>query len=241
MSKIILRRDVYMTNKRILVVDDEVKILEIVKAYLEHEGYEVHTATNGKEGLDVFSAMEFSLIVLDLMLPDMSGEEICKNIRGQSDVPILMLTAKVDESSIINGLNIGSDDYVTKPFSPKQLVARINALIRRYESKGHKENILTFNNELSIDFTNFEVKKQGEVITLTATEFKMLTLLAKNPKRVFSREELISHVLGEDFEGFDRTIDSHIKNLRQKIEDNTRKPKYILTVHGFGYRFGAEV
>jgi DNA-binding response OmpR family regulator len=229
-----------MANKKILVVDDEVKIIEIVKAYLEHEGYEVSTATNGKEALNVFSQQEFSLIVLDLMLPDMSGEEICEFIRSKSDVPILMLTAKVDERSIINGLNIGSDDYVTKPFSPKQLMARINALLRRSESKFNNENTLTFNDELFIDFTNLEVKKHGEVITLTATEFKMLVLLAKNPKRVFSREELISHVLGEDFEGFDRTIDSHIKNLRQKVEDNTRKPKYILTVHGFGYRFGGE-
>jgi DNA-binding response OmpR family regulator len=229
-----------MANKKILVVDDEVKIIEIVKAYLEHEGYEVSTATNGKEALNVFSQQEFSLIVLDLMLPDMSGEEICEFIRSKSDVPILMLTAKVDERSIINGLNIGSDDYVTKPFSPKQLMARINALLRRSESKFNTENTLTFNDELFIDFTNLEVKKHGEVITLTATEFKMLVLLAKNPKRVFSREELISHVLGEDFEGFDRTIDSHIKNLRQKVEDNTRKPKYILTVHGFGYRFGGE-
>ncbi|MEG0774414.1 response regulator transcription factor [Clostridium sp.] len=229
-----------MANKRILVVDDEVKIIEIVKAYLEHEGYEVSTATNGKEAINIFLQQEFSLVVLDLMLPDMSGEEICKFIRGKSDVPILMLTAKVDESSIINGLNIGSDDYVTKPFSPKQLVARINALLRRSESKFNTENTLTFNDELFIDFTNLEVKKNGEVITLTATEFKMLVLLAKNPKRVFSREELICHVLGEDFEGFDRTIDSHIKNLRQKLEYNTRKPKYILTVHGFGYRFGGE-
>jgi len=229
-----------MENKKILIVDDEAKILEIVKAYLEHEGYEVDTAANGQSALNIFSEKDFSLVILDLMLPDMSGEEICKVIRRKSDVPILMLTAKVDEGSIINGLNIGSDDYVTKPFSPKQLVARANALMRRYENKFTKENSLTFNNELYIDLVNLEVKKGEEIVSLTATEFKILTLLAKNPKRVFGREELISHVLGEDFEGFDRTIDSHIKNLRQKIEENTRKPKYILTVHGFGYKFGGE-
>lgn len=230
-----------MSRKKILAVDDEVKILEIVKAYLEHEGYEVITAIDGKGAISRLSEEDFSLAVLDLMLPDMTGEEICRLIRKKSDMPIIMLTAKVDESSIINGLNIGSDDYVTKPFSPKQLVARVNALIRRYESRFSTENILTFNEELFIDLDNLEVKKSEMILTLTATEFKILTLLAKNPKRVFSREDLISHVLGEDFEGFDRTIDSHIKNLRQKIEDNTRKPRYIITVHGFGYKFGGEV
>lgn len=230
-----------MSKKKILAVDDEVKILEIVKAYLEHEGYEVITATDGKGAISRLSEEVFSLAVLDLMLPDMTGEEICRLIRKKSDMPIIMLTAKVDESSIINGLNIGSDDYVTKPFSPKQLVARVNALIRRYEAKFSTENILTYNQELFIDLDNLEVKKGDKILTLTATEFKILTLLAKNPKRVFSREDLISHVLGEDFEGFDRTIDSHIKNLRQKVEDNTRKPKYIITVHGFGYKFGGEV
>lgn len=229
-----------MENKKILIVDDEAKILEIVKAYLEHEGYEVEVATNGNAALSKFSEKAFSLLVLDLMLPDMSGEELCEIIRRKSDVPILMLTAKVDEGSIIKGLNLGSDDYVTKPFSPKQLVARVNALIRRYDNKFTKDNILAFNEELFIDLVNLEVKKGEEIVNLTATEFKILALLAKNPKRVFGREELISHVLGEDFEGFDRTIDSHIKNLRQKIEENTRKPKYILTVHGFGYKFGGE-
>ncbi|MPM28068.1 Alkaline phosphatase synthesis transcriptional regulatory protein SphR [bioreactor metagenome] len=230
-----------MSRKKILAVDDEVKILEIVKAYLEHEGYEVITAIDGKGAISRLSEEDFSLAVLDLMLPDITGEEICRLIRKKSDMPIIMLTAKVDESSIINGLNIGSDDYVTKPFSPKQLVARVNALIRRYESRFSTENILVYNEELLIDLDNLEVKKGETILTLTATEFKILTLLAKNPKRVFSREDLISHVLGEDFEGFDRTIDSHIKNLRQKIEDNTRKPKYIITVHGFGYKFGGEV
>ncbi len=230
-----------MRKIKILAVEDEVKILEIVKAYLQREGYEVITATNGKEAMKVFSEEEFSLAILDLMLPDITGEEICKLIRKKSDIPIIMLTAKVDEGSIINGLSIGSDDYVTKPFSPKQLVARVNALIRRYESKFSTENILSYNNELFIDLNNLEVRKGDNLISLTATEFKLLTLLAKNPKRVFSREDLISYVLGEDFEGFDRTIDSHIKNLRQKVEDNTRKPRYILTVHGFGYKFGGEV
>ncbi len=230
-----------MRKIKILAVEDEVKILEIVKAYLQREGYEVITATNGKEAMKVFSEEEFSLAILDLMLPDITGEEICKLIRKKSDIPIIMLTAKVDEGSIINGLSIGSDDYVTKPFSPKQLVARVNALIRRYESKFSTENILSYNNELFIDLNNLEVRKGDNLISLTATEFKLLTLLAKNPKRVFSREDLISYVLGDDFEGFDRTIDSHIKNLRQKVEDNTRKPRYILTVHGFGYKFGGEV
>jgi len=229
-----------MEDKKVLVVDDEVKILEIVKAYLEHEGHAVDTAINRREALNILKEEELDLILLDLMLPDMSGEEICKLLRKKSDVPILMLTAKVDEGSIINGLSIGSDDYVTKPFSPKQLVARANALIRRYENEFSNENILSFNKELFIDIVKLEVRKKEEIISLTATEFKILTLLAKNPKRVFSREELISYVLGDDFDGFDRTIDSHIKNLRQKIEDNTRKPKYILTAHGFGYRFGGD-
>ncbi len=228
--------------KRILVVDDEQKIVEVVKSYLEHSGYEVYEAYNGKQGLEMFEKIDPSLIVLDLMLPDVTGEEICKKIRKQSRVPIIMLTAKVEEEDILKGLDIGADDYVTKPFSPKQLVARVTAVLRRTsEDPVPLSNIFSFNDEdLKIDNLKYEVRKNNKIVNLTPNEYKILMTLIKYPKKTFTREELISMALGDDFEGFDRTVDTHVKNLRQKIEDDPKAPKYILTVHGIGYRFGGE-
>jgi len=228
-------------GRRILVVDDEVKIVEVVKSYLEHSGYEVYEAYNGAQVLSTFERIDPSLIVLDLMLPDMSGEEICKAIRKISRVPIIMLTAKVEEEDILKGLDIGADDYVTKPFSPKQLVARVGAVLRRaYEEPLPLSNIISFNGDLVIDNLKHEVRKNNNVINLTPNEYKILMALVKYPKKTFTREELISMALGADFEGFDRTVDTHIKNLRQKIETDPKDPKYILTVHGIGYRFDGE-
>lgn len=229
-------------TKKILVVDDETKIVEVIKSYLEKNGYEVYTAFNGEQALAIFAEAHPSLVVLDLMLPDMSGEDICRRLRKKSRVPIIMLTAKIEEQDILNGLDIGADDYVTKPFSPRQLVARVAALLRRTEEDAPPltRRVSFFNDDLVVDYQSYEVKKDGAVVNLTPNEFKMLTTLLKYPQKVFTREELIRIVIGEDFEGYDRIIDTHIKNLRQKIETDSRNPRYILTVHGVGYRFGGE-
>jgi len=229
-------------QKKVLVVDDEVKIVEVVKSYLENSGYLVCEAYNGKEALDKFEKENPALIVLDLMLPDMTGEEICKSLRKKSRVPIIMLTAKVEEEDILKGLNIGADDYVTKPFSPRQLVARVEAVLRRASNALIPlSSIISFNNdELVIDTLKYEVKRRGEIINLTPNEYKLLLTMVKYPDKTFTREELINIGLGEDFNGYDRTIDTYIKNIRQKIEPDPKNPKYILTIHGVGYRFGGE-
>ena len=227
---------VEMNGKSILVVDDEVEIANVVKAYLEKEGYQVFTAYNGSEAIEVFNQETIDFVVLDLMLPNLSGEEVCKRIRANSQVPILMLTAKVEEYDRIYGLDIGADDYLTKPFSPKELVARVRAILRRSGTEGIKANLLEFSNgNLTIDLNRMDVKKQGELVDLTNTEYKLLTLLAQNAGRTFTREELIVKILGYDYEGYDRTIDTHIKNLRHKIED--KSVKSILTIYGVGYKF----
>ena len=227
---------------KILIIDDEVKITEVIKSYLERSGYEVYTAFNGEQSLEAFEKVQPALVILDLMLPDMSGEEICRRLRKQSRVPIIMLTAKIEEPDIIHGLDIGADDYLTKPFSPRQLTARVRALLRRSgPDTVPLANIMSFSKgDLVVDFTRHEVKKGGIVVNLTPNEFKLLATLLKYPKKVFTREELIRLVIGEDFEGYDRIIDTHIKNLRQKIEEDSKNPGYILTVHGVGYRFGGE-
>lgn len=227
---------------KILIVDDEIKIVEAVRAYLENSGYNVSTSYDGEEALSKFEKENPDLVVLDLMLPKISGEEVCRKIRKQSRIPIIMLTAKVQEDDKINGFNIGADDYVTKPFSPRELVVRVKTLLRRC-SDGISPlfNIMNWNNgNLEIDFTNMTTKKNGIKISLTQTEFKILSSLIKYPKKVFTREEIIELALGIDFDGFDRTIDSHIKNLRSKIEDDSSNPVYILTVRGLGYKFGGE-
>jgi DNA-binding response OmpR family regulator len=227
-----------MKKKKILIIEDEEKILEIVEFYLNKEGYEVYKCLNGKESLDLFNSISVDLIILDLMLPDMSGEEICKSIRKKSNVPIIMLTAKVTEKNILEGFKLGADDYVTKPFSPKQLVARVNAVIRRCTQNDTSKSLVFNNGSLIINTTNHEVFKNNKFVNLTPTEFKLLTTLAKHPKKTFTREELILVILGNDYMGFNRAIDTHIKNLRQKIELNPKEPTYILTVHGVGYKFG---
>lgn len=227
-------------EKHILVIDDEEKIIEVVRSYLENAGYTVFSALTGRQGLELFERVDPDLVVLDLMLPDLMGEEVCKNLRRKSRVPIIMLTAKVGEEDKLTGLDIGADDYMTKPFSPRELVGRVRAILRRTaDEKGPLANLLSFNqDDLQIDLVKREVLKNGEVVNLTPNEYKILTALAKYPKRVFTREELVNTAMGLDFEGYERSIDSHIKNLRQKIENDTRNPEYILTVHGVGYKFG---
>lgn len=230
------------SSKKILVVDDEEKIVEVVKSYLEHSGYEVYEAYTGKQAIEMFERVSPSLVVLDLMLPDVTGEEVCKTLRKQSRVPIIMLTAKVEEEDILKGLDIGADDYITKPFSPKQLVARVVAVLRRTtDDPVPLSNIMSFkDDDLIIDNLKYEVRKNGDIINLTPNEYRILLTLIKYPKKTFTREELIKMALGDDFEGFDRTVDTHIKNLRQKIETDPKTPLYILTVHGIGYRFGGD-
>ena len=226
--------------KNILVVDDEVKIVEVLKSYLESNGYFVWEAFEGKKALEMFEKVKTDLIILDLMLPDISGEEICKIIRKKSTVPIIMLTAKVEEVDILKGLDIGADDYVVKPFSPRQLVARVGALFRRVygDNRTNTTHISINNGDLLINTVSYEVKKAGELMNVTPSEFKLLLGMLKYPSKVFTREELIKVIDCEDMDIYDRTIDTHIKNLRQKIETDSKNPTYILTVHGLGYRFG---
>jgi DNA-binding response OmpR family regulator len=231
-----------MNRRRILVIDDEKKIVEVVKSYLEKEEFEVYEAFDGKEAVELFEKINPSLIVLDLMLPDISGEEVCRIVRKKSRVPIIMLTAKVEESSILNGFHIGGDDYVTKPFSPRQLVARIIALLRRTEEDAAPlASVFSFNEgDLTVDTVKHEVFKNDDLLNLTNSEYKILVTMLKYPQRAFTREELVCRALGEDYDGFDRVIDTHVKNLRQKIESNPKSPRYILTVHGVGYKFGGD-
>ncbi len=229
------------TNKKILVVDDEVKIVKILKAYLEKSGYDVLVSFTGKEAIDIFEKNDVALVLLDLMLPDLMGENVCKAIRAKSRVPIIMITAKTDEKSLIKGLNIGADDYITKPFSPKEVIARIDAVLRRVKSDNLVNIPVSFcDGYLTIDFINSNVKINGKEISLTATETKILNTMAKAPNRVFSREELIAYALNYEFEGYDRSIDTYIKSIRLKIEPDRKKPKFIVTVHGTGYKFVGE-
>lgn len=220
---------------KILIVDDEPKILAIVDAYLVASCYDVIQANNGFDALQMAIEEAPDLIVLDLMLPDLSGLEVCRRLRQHSNVPIIMLTAKSAEEDILTGLSIGADDYLVKPFSPKELVARITTVLRRVSPD--KPVSLRFN-DLIIQPNTRQAFLNKTELSLTATEFNLLETLAKRPQQVFTREQLIEHVKGNDFEGFDRAIDSHIKNLRQKLGDNPRHPTYIITVHGSGYRFG---
>lgn len=222
-------------SKKVLVVDDEQKIVEVVKSYLQHSGYEVYTAYNGNKAMAVFEEVDPDLVILDLMLPDITGEEICKNIRRKSRIPIIMLTAKAEEEDILKGLDIGADDYVLKPFSPRQLVARVAAVLRRSSDAQLTTTVIELG-DIVIDNLKHEVKKRDSVVNLTPNEFKILLTMIKYPNKTFTREELINIALGEDFEGFDRTVDTHIKNLRQKIEDDPKVPRYLHTVHGVGYR-----
>jgi len=224
---------------RILVVDDEQKVLNVIEAYLTKEGFEVLTSLDGEDALNIFKNEPIHLIILDLMLPKMSGEEVCTKIRATSSVPIIMLTAKIQEDNKIDGLAIGADDYVTKPFSNRELVSRVKAIIRRtYRDTSPLAELLIINDgDLEINIEKMVIKKQGQPITLTSNEFKILIALLTNPGQVFSREQLVNKAFGTDYDGFDRTVDTHIKNIRCKIEDNPKKPRYIISIYGMGYKF----
>jgi DNA-binding response OmpR family regulator len=225
-------------NKRIVVIDDEPSVQEVVRGYLEKDGYLVYVAGNGRDGLALAEQSKPGLIVLDLMLPDVSGEEICREIRRRSDVPILMLTAKASEDERVGGLALGADDYLIKPFSPRELVARVRAVLRRTQgTEIPLVEVLSFDGgALEIDTVRREVRRGGEPVELTPNEYRLLVTLARYPGRVYSRFELINHVQGYEFEGYERTIDAHVKNLRKKIEPDPKHPRYVETVFGVGYR-----
>ncbi|MFC2062403.1 response regulator transcription factor [Chloroflexota bacterium] len=223
-----------MAGKRVLVVDDDVKIVELVKLYLERDGYRVITAHDGTAALRLAGEVHPDLIVLDLMLPGIDGLEICRTLRKETDVPIIMLTARTTDQDKITGLDLGADDYVTKPFSPRELAARIRTVLRRLPGERGPEEIKL--GSITVNFYKHEVSVAGRLLNLTEVEFKILGVFAKEPGRVFSRSEIIEKALGYDFEGFDRTIDVHILNIRRKLEPDSSHSKYIKTVYGAGYK-----
>jgi DNA-binding response OmpR family regulator len=225
-------------GKAILVIEDEKAIADIVTAYLEKDGFSVSWAKDGAEGLSKYRAQSPDLIVLDLMLPFISGEKVIAAIRETSSVPVIMLTAKTSEGDIVAGLDHGADDYIPKPFSPKELVARVKALLRRFDALKSSRVERMALGQLLIDLERKEVSRQGEIIKLTKYEYAVLETLALHKQRTFSREELITAAFGEDYQGFDRTIDSHVKNLRKKLAAGGDSSEYVETVHGIGYRIG---
>jgi DNA-binding response OmpR family regulator len=223
-------------RNEILVIEDEVKVSDVIKAYLEKEGYQVYCATNGLDGITLFQKKRVKLVILDLMLPDIEGEEVCRILRRISDVYIFMLTAKVTLHDKIEGLNAGADEYLTKPCSPRELTARVNALFRRFETKQSKI-YTSADGLLNIDYDKRAVRIRDKDISLTPNEFDILYIIAKNKGRVVTREQLIEQAFDISYEGSDRTIDVHIKNIRKKIEEDTKDPRYIITVKKAGYKF----
>jgi len=223
-----------VSGKRVLVVDDDVKTVELVKLYLNRDGYRVLTAYDGNEALKLARENQPDLIVLDLMLPGISGLDICRILRQESDVPIIMLTALTTDDDRLKGLDIGADDYVTKPFSPRELAARVRAVLRRLPGERGPDKIE--HGALTVNFLKHEAFLKGKPLHLTPIEFKVLGALVKEPGRVFSRAQIIEKALGYDFDGFDRTIDVHILKLRRKLEPDPRHLRYIKTVYGAGYK-----
>lgn len=218
----------------ILIVDDEKKICEFIKAFLDNEGYYTEVAYDGDSAIDKLNSKKYDLLILDRMLPGISGEEICKYIRDKSDVPIIMLTAKIEDEDKIDGFKLGCDDYICKPFN---IILRVKAILKRVSNFGDKE-IISYGDELEINTSTHEIKVRGEEVILTNTEYKILLILTNNPKKIYSRDKLLESTIEGYYEKGDRAIDSHIKNLRQKIEIDSRNPKIIQTVYGVGYRFG---
>jgi DNA-binding response OmpR family regulator len=224
-------------TRRILIVEDEAQTRSVVEAYLEREGYWVTAVGDGERALQAFESHRYDGVVLDLNLPGLPGEEVCRRIRDVSDVPIIMLTAKGAEEERIAGLDLGADDYLVKPFSPRELVARLRALLRRAKSETEPQRSRVAYGPLEIDLAGHKVFVDGGEVDLTASEYKLLTTLSRYPGRVYSRMELVEKVLGYDFEGYERAIDSHIKNLRAKLDDDPKEPRFVHTVFGVGYRF----
>ena len=226
-----------MARGTILVVDDEPKIVDIVRAYLTREDYHVLVAYDGSHALAVARRERPDLVVLDLMLPEVSGWDVCRALRGESSVPIIMLTARDDTTDKIVGLELGADDYVAKPFDPKELVARVNAVLRRAAAPGGPAAVLR-HADLEVDLERHTVRRGGQSIALTPSEFALLQALAERPGRVWTRLQLLDRLQGVAYEGYERAVDSHVKNLRQKLEPNPRQPRYVQTVYGVGYKLG---
>ena len=225
-----------MNKYKILLADDEENITSILKKYLEKEGYKVVVANDGKEALNLFKTSNVDLIVLDLMMPYYSGEQLCNLIRKESRVPIIMLTAKIGDDNLVKGIDLGADDYIEKPFSPKEVVARIKAVLRRSKSDLLVSKPVIYG-DLKFDFEKGVLYKGVEKIELTPTEQKIIFTMAKSPFRIFSRDDLITYALNDDYDGFDRSIDTYIKSLRKKVENDRKRPKFIITKHGMGYSF----
>ncbi|CAG0935079.1 Alkaline phosphatase synthesis transcriptional regulatory protein PhoP [Thermoflexales bacterium] len=225
--------------KTILVVDDEPKIVQLARDYLEHAGFTVLTASDGPMALHAARASKPDLIVLDLGLPQTDGLDVTRALRKDSDVPIIMLTARSEESDKLIGLELGADDYITKPFSPKELVARVRTVLRRTDRATRAEEIIRVA-DLTLDVPRLRLTVGDNPIELTPTEFQLLATLARQPGRIFTRGQLLDAVHGIAFESYERAIDAHIKNIRRKIEPNSREPRYLLTVYGMGYKFADE-
>ncbi len=223
-----------VSGKKVLVVDDDIKTVELVKLYLNRDGYRVLTANNGNDALQIARENHPELIVLDLMLPGISGLDVCRTLRAESDVPIIMLTALTTDDDRLTGLDLGADDYVTKPFSPRELAARVRAVLRRLPGERGPEKIE--HGALTVNYLKHEAFLEGKPLNLTPIEFKVLGALVKEPGRVFSRAQIIEKALGDDFDGFDRTIDVHILKLRRKLEPDPHNPRYIKTIYGAGYK-----
>ena len=225
--------------KTVLVVDDEPKIVQLARDYLEHAGFKVASASDGREALAAFRTSAPDLIVLDLGLPFVDGLDVARSVRKTSNVPIVMLPGRADESDRISGLELGADDYVAKPFSPKELVARVRAVLRRTEIATAPADVVRAG-DVTLDVPRLSVRVKDRAVELTPTEFQLLLELARAPGRVFTRAQLLDAVHGVAFESYERAIDAHVKNIRRKLEPDPREPRYVLTVHGVGYRFAEE-
>ncbi len=225
-----------MKEYKILLADDEENITNVLKSYLEREGYKIFVANDGRQAINLFKNSEIDLVVLDLMMPYFSGEQVCSIIRKESRIPIIMLTAKIGEDNLVKGIDLGADDYIEKPFSPKEVVAKVKAVLRRSKNDILVSKPIIYGN-LKFDFDKELLYKNSKLLELTPTERKIIFTMAKSPSRIFSRDDLILFALGNDFDGFDRSIDTYIKSLRKKIEDDRKNPKFIITKHGLGYSF----
>ncbi|HEU5300331.1 MAG TPA: response regulator transcription factor [bacterium] len=225
-----------MSRRTVLIVEDEPEIADVVRRYLEKDGYRVAVSGDGARAVDEFARLRPDLVLLDLMLPGLDGYEVCRRIRAQGSTPVIMLTARDEETDKLVGLELGADDYVTKPFSPREVVARVRAVLRRTQAAPSPDTERVRVHDLEIDPARFEASRGGASLDLTPTELKLLLALARSPGRAFTRMQLIDQVQGYAFEGYERTVDAHVKNLRQKLEPDPRHPRYIVTVHGVGYR-----
>jgi DNA-binding response OmpR family regulator len=227
-----------MAARRVLIIEDDVKLADLVRMYLERDGYRVTVAHEGREGLGLARHGGPDLIILDLMLPGMSGSEICRTLRRESEVPIIMLTARTTEDDKLAGLDLGADDYVTKPFSPREVVARVRTVLRR-SRLGEQDGVKALAvGEIEIDLAGHTARLRGEDLRLTVKEFNLLALMARQPGKAFSRLELLAQVFGPNYDGLERTVDVHMMNLRKKIEADPAQPVYVQTVYGVGYRLG---